>query len=75
MTLAVERLAQETGHTLPEGESNALARSLPDWPPFPEVPDALGELRDARLEARDPLELRPRARSPRRRSGSACRST
>ena len=45
MTLAVERLAQETGLTLPEGESNALARSLPDWPPFPEVPESLAELR------------------------------
>jgi 2-haloacid dehalogenase len=45
MTLTVERLAQETGRTLPEGESNALARSLPDWPPFPEVPGSLAELR------------------------------
>jgi 2-haloacid dehalogenase len=45
MTLVVERLARETGHTLPEGESNALARSLPGWPPFSEVPDALAELR------------------------------
>jgi 2-haloacid dehalogenase len=41
----LERLARETGHTLPEGESNALARSLPEWPPFPEVPEALAELR------------------------------
>ena len=45
MTLVVERLAQETGRTLPEGESNALARSLPEWPPFPEVPGSLAELR------------------------------
>ena len=45
MTLVVERLAQETGHTLPEGESNALARSLPEWPPWPEVPPSLAELR------------------------------
>jgi 2-haloacid dehalogenase len=45
MTLAVERLAQATGRTLPEGESNALARSLPEWPPFPEVPGSLAELR------------------------------
>ena len=45
MTLTVERLAQETGRTLPEGESNALARSLPEWPPFPEVPESLAELR------------------------------
>jgi 2-haloacid dehalogenase len=45
MTLAVERLSQETGRTLPEGESNALARSLPEWPPFDEVPASLAELR------------------------------
>jgi 2-haloacid dehalogenase len=30
---------------LPEGEAGALAKSLPDWPPFPEVPTALAELR------------------------------
>jgi 2-haloacid dehalogenase len=46
MTLVVERLAQETGDALPEGESNALVRSLPEWPPFPEVPGSLAELRD-----------------------------
>jgi 2-haloacid dehalogenase len=45
MTLVVERLARETGHTLPEGESSALVRSLPEWPPFDEVPEALAELR------------------------------
>lgn len=43
--LALERLAQEESIQLPEGEGGALARSLPDWPPFPEVPDALAELR------------------------------
>jgi 2-haloacid dehalogenase len=46
MTLALERLAQEESIQLPEGEAGALARSLPEWPPFPEVPDALAELRD-----------------------------
>jgi 2-haloacid dehalogenase len=45
MALVLERLAVETGHTLPEGEGSALARSLPDWPPFPEVPESLAELR------------------------------
>jgi 2-haloacid dehalogenase len=45
MTLVLERVAQETGRGLPEGESSALARSLPDWPPFPEAPDSLRELR------------------------------
>jgi 2-haloacid dehalogenase len=46
LTLTLERLAAEEGLTIPEGESNALALSLPDWPPFPEVPGALAELRD-----------------------------
>ena len=31
---------------MPEGESDALARSLPDWESFPEVPAALAELRN-----------------------------
>jgi 2-haloacid dehalogenase len=46
LTLALERLAQEEGLQLPEGEAGALARSLPEWPPFPEVPAALAELRE-----------------------------
>jgi 2-haloacid dehalogenase len=45
LTLTVVRLAEEEGLPIPEGEANALARSLPGWPPFPEVPDALEELR------------------------------
>ena len=45
LTLTLERLAQEVGYGFPEGESGALARSLPTWPPFPEVPGALAELR------------------------------
>ena len=45
LTLVLERLAQETRRTLPEGESNALVHSLPEWPPFPEVPESLAELR------------------------------
>jgi 2-haloacid dehalogenase len=45
LTLALDRLAQEEGAQLPEGEAGALARSLPDWPPFPEVPAALADLR------------------------------
>ena len=32
--------------TLPEGRENALAESLPSWPPFPEVPASLAELRE-----------------------------
>ena len=43
--LTLERLAQETGYGIPEGESGILSRSLPDWPAFPEVPDALKEVR------------------------------
>ena len=30
----------------PEGEEDALARTLPGWRPFPEVPDALREARE-----------------------------
>ena len=46
LTLALERLAQEERVQLPEGEAGALAKSLPGWPPFPDVPPALAELRD-----------------------------
>jgi 2-haloacid dehalogenase len=45
LTLTLERLAQEVGYGIPEGESGILAQSLPRWSPFPEVPDALRELR------------------------------
>jgi len=45
MTLTLERIAEEVGYGIPEGESGMLAQSLPEWPPFPEVPDALRELR------------------------------
>jgi len=46
LSLALERLAQDEQIQLPEGESGALAHSLPDWPPFPEVPAVLAELRE-----------------------------
>jgi 2-haloacid dehalogenase len=46
LTLTLERLAREVGYGIPEGESGILAKSLPDWPAFPEVPAALRELRD-----------------------------
>ena len=46
LRLAFEELLREERLQLPEGEAGALANSLPDWPPFPEVPDALAELRD-----------------------------
>lgn len=41
----LRRLAKHEGLELPAAERDALARSLPDWPPFPEVPGALEELR------------------------------
>ena len=31
---------------VPDGDEDALARSLPEWPVFPEVPAALSEARD-----------------------------
>ncbi|HEU4448752.1 MAG TPA: haloacid dehalogenase type II [Gaiellaceae bacterium] len=40
-------LAEHEGLTLPAGEDDALARSLPGWPVFSEVPGALAELRAA----------------------------
>ena len=40
LTEAMRRLS------VPDGEEDALARSLPDWRPFPEVPDALREARE-----------------------------
>ena len=43
LTIALERLAAESGLTLPEGESSALARSLPEWPVFEDVHDGLNE--------------------------------
>jgi 2-haloacid dehalogenase len=45
LALALERLAESEGSSLPDGERDALARSLPSWAPFPEVPAALEEAR------------------------------
>lgn len=45
LTIALERLAQEEGLTLPEGEASALARSLPSWPVFEDAPPALAAAR------------------------------
>jgi 2-haloacid dehalogenase len=39
-------LAGHEGLSLPEGERDALASSLPGWPVFPDVPPALAELRE-----------------------------
>jgi 2-haloacid dehalogenase len=45
LTLTMLRLAEEESLAIPEGESDALARALPDWEPFAEVPATLEELR------------------------------
>jgi 2-haloacid dehalogenase len=45
LTVVLERLSDETGLTLPEGETSALARSLPDWPVFEDVGPGLTEAR------------------------------
>jgi 2-haloacid dehalogenase len=46
LTEALEKLARREGLQLDEDERAALADSLPSWPPFPEVPAALTELRE-----------------------------
>jgi 2-haloacid dehalogenase len=46
MAEALHELTQEFGATIPGGRSDALAKSLPRWPVFPEVPGALSELRE-----------------------------
>ena len=46
LTLSLERIAVEEGLSLPEGETSALARSLPTWPVFPDVSPALAEARE-----------------------------
>jgi len=45
LTIALERLGQAEGRTIPEGETAALARSLPGWPVFPDAREALAEAR------------------------------
>jgi 2-haloacid dehalogenase len=45
MARVLAELADEEGTTLPEDEQDALGRSLPDWPVFPDVRDALVEAR------------------------------
>jgi 2-haloacid dehalogenase len=46
LTIVLERLAEEKGLTLPEGEASALARSLPSWPVFEDAHGALTEAKD-----------------------------
>jgi 2-haloacid dehalogenase len=45
LTIALETLAAEAELTLPEGETSALARSLPEWPVFEDVHDGLTQAR------------------------------
>lgn len=42
---SLERVAHREGLELAEEDREALATSLPSWPPFPEVPGVLAELR------------------------------
>jgi 2-haloacid dehalogenase len=46
MASVLEELAAEAGTSLPADERDALGRSLPGWPVFPEVPAALAEARE-----------------------------
>jgi 2-haloacid dehalogenase len=46
MATALERLAGEEELDLSPGERDALGRSLPGWPAFPEVPSALTQARE-----------------------------
>ena len=45
LTVALARLAEREHLVLDPAEHDALARSLPDWEPFPEVPAALEDAR------------------------------
>jgi 2-haloacid dehalogenase len=44
LDLCLAGLAMEQGRSLDDGESDALSRSLPSWPAFPEVPEALADV-------------------------------
>jgi len=46
LTLALERLEVETGRSVAEGDTSALAHSLPSWPVFDDVAPALTEARE-----------------------------
>jgi 2-haloacid dehalogenase len=45
MARVLAELADEEGTTLPEDDQDALGGSLPDWPVFPDVRDALVQAR------------------------------
>jgi 2-haloacid dehalogenase len=46
MAAALAEVASETGSEFPPPERDALGDSLPRWPVFPEVPDALSDARE-----------------------------
>jgi 2-haloacid dehalogenase len=46
LSIALERLAEEEGLTLPEGDASALAHSLPSWPVFEDAHAALTEAKE-----------------------------
>ena len=46
MATVLAEIADDEGTELPDDERDALGRSLPDWPVFPEVPAALPEAHD-----------------------------
>ncbi len=46
LTLGLERLSREEGIALPDGEADALARSLPDWQVFGDVRPGLDRARN-----------------------------
>ena len=46
MAAVLAELAAERGAQVPDGERDALGRSLPGWPIFPEAPAALQEARE-----------------------------
>lgn len=43
MAAVLTQIASENGVSLPDSEQDALGRSLPGWPVFAEVPDALAQ--------------------------------
>lgn len=46
MAAVLAEISAETGVAVPAQDDDALGRSLPDWPVFPEVPGALAEAHD-----------------------------